>query len=397
MSHRFHALSSLILAWFIIVTQTAGAAADKSPAEQGARPDQPLAPPIAVDGDILVYNDGSDRRFFAAGMVDNRPASGRQLSRYDHAEMEEQIVTHARIGATAMRWNTFLKGSDLRWDDSGLVSGMADGAAANILDALDLAAQHGVLLQLTVTTGHFLSYGHGGENDENVARVNNNRTMFTDPAATSAYIDNVLTPLVNAIGPHPGLLGYLIVNEAHAMVDPEELSNGGWSDQHVPLGLMQRWANHVAGAIHDSQTDALVSLSSIAKLMPLWSDNALIDAGGHPRGTLDFHQVQFYPDNHLTEWSPFERRAADLVASFGGGSKPIICGEFPIRGMLDRANKRRTSPPFDLEEAYRRLWTNRISGGFTWSYNVYHGMDPAGRQSVDQAYRVSAAQRRAAP
>ncbi len=342
---------------------------------------------VAVRGDQLVHNDGSGGRFFAFGMVDNRPASGRQLSRYKHDEMEEQLATLARMRANAMRWNTFLKGCDLRWDRRGHVSGMSEGAVANIVDGLNLAKKHGVLIQLTLSTGHFLQYGWGGENAENVVRVNNNKLMFENDDAVAAYLRNVVEPVANGIGDHPALLGYLIVNEVHAMLVPADTPNGSWTDVQVSLKDMQRWVNRVAGTIHDRQPGALVTVSTIAKLMPMWSDDALIAAGGDENGTLDWYQIQFYPDKHIEQWSPFERTASELLKNFEAERKPVFCGEFPIQGMIERANKKRSSTPFDLKTAYERLWDNGHSGGFTWSYNVYVGMDRADKKIVEDAHQ----------
>lgn len=342
---------------------------------------------VTVSGKRLICNDGSGRRFFAFGLVDNRPASGRQLSRYKHDEMEAQLAAHAGMGASAMRWNTFLKGIDLRWDEEGHVTGLCKNGMANIIDGLDLAHKHGILVQLTLSTGHFLQYGWGGKNSDNLRRVKNNKKMFEDARATSAYLQNVIEPLTKAVGAHPALLGYLIVNEAHGMITPGETPNGGWTDMHVSLKDMQRWINRVAGTIHEKQPGALVTVSTIAKLLPQLADEALIAAGGHEKGTLDWYQIQFYPDKHLDKWSPFECPVNEMLKAFGKGEKPVVCGEFPVRGMVERANKKRTSPPFGLKVAYERLWKNGYSGGFTWSYNVYAGMAPEARKDVEEAYK----------
>jgi len=155
--------------------------------------------PVIVDGTQLEINDCSGRRFFLAGMVDNYPNSGLQLSMYDHAEMEAQIENHEAIGATAMRWNTFLRGRDLRWDENGYVTGMCDSAVAHIKDGLDLAYEHGIVIQVVLSTAHFLQYGWDGETPANVTRVNNNRFMFEDTVATQAYIDHVIKPITQKI------------------------------------------------------------------------------------------------------------------------------------------------------------------------------------------------------
>lgn len=110
-----------------------GGSADDSPPGDAARdasaPAGKNAFAVTAKGGELICNDGSGRRFFAAGMVDNRPASGNQLSRYDHDEMRGQIETHARVGATVMRWNTFLKGRDLKWGEDRHVTGVVIGGS----------------------------------------------------------------------------------------------------------------------------------------------------------------------------------------------------------------------------------------------------------------------------
>ena len=76
-----------------------------------------------------------------------------------------------------------------------------------------------------------------------------------------------------------------------------------------------------------------------------------------------------------------------LLKTFGGGKKPVFCREFPVRGMIERANKKRTSAPFGLKTANELLWDNGHSGGFTWSHNVYAGMGRADKKTVGDAQR----------
>ena len=342
--------------------------------------------PVIVNGTQLQINDCSGRRFFLAGMVDNKPNSGRQLSRYDHAEMETQIVNLKAIGATAMRWNTFLFGRDLRWDANGYCTGMCAHAVANIKDGLDLAYKHRIVIQIVLSTAHWLSYGT--QQPEEVTRVNNNRFMFTNAAATQAYIDNVIKPITRTIGVHPGLFGYCIINEASGMYYDEDAPTGTWSDVKVHKSDFQRWVNRVASEIHDNQPGALCSVSGVAAGIAEYADAALIAAGGKTNGIMDIHQVQFYPNNHGEAWSPFLHTPRQLVAAYGGGLKPFICGETPIEGIKnDGRGKFKGTEEFGLGEGYIRLYTNGHSGGFTWSYNVYENPKNAARKpAIDAAY-----------
>ncbi|HUX57319.1 MAG TPA: hypothetical protein VMV77_10115 [Bacteroidales bacterium] len=343
--------------------------------------------PVIVDGTLLRINDCSGRRFFLAGMVDNKPNSGCQLSLYDHAEMETQIVNSKAIGASAMRWNAFLKGKDLRWDADGYVVGMCDSAVEHLKDGCDLAYKHGIVLQIVLSTAHFLQYGWDGQTPENVTRVSNNKFMYEDSVATQAYIDHVITPITEGIGVHPGLFGYCIINEASGMYYDEDAETGTWSDVKVHLSSFQKFVNRVASAIHDHQSGAICSVSGVAEGLYQYSDSVLISAGGKINGIMDIHQIQFYPTNHGEDWSPYLHTPQEFVTAYGGGLKPFICGETPIEGMINNGRgKFKGTEEFGLEEAYTRLWKLGYSGGFAWSYNVYAGMDITKKTTTDSAY-----------
>ena len=323
----------------------------------------------------LEINDCSGRRFFLAGMVHNEPNSGRQLSLYDHAEMKRKIENHKRIGATAMRWNTFLFGRDLRWDANGYCTGMCANAVANIKDCLDLAYTNGIVIQIVLSTAHFLSYGT--QTPEEVTRVNNLRFMFTNAVATQYYITNVIRAITQTIGVHPGLFGYCLINEASGMYYPEDAGTGTWSDVKVHMADFQKWVNRVAAEIHNNQPGAICSVSGIASGLYQYADAALIAAGGKTNGIMDIHQVQYYPDNHKDAWSPFLHTPQEFINLYGGGVKPIVNGETPIENNA-----------FPLGECYTRLYTNGFSGGFTWSQRVYElYMTPEEQAVVDAAYR----------
>ena len=343
--------------------------------------------PVKVNRTVLQINNCSGRRFFLSGMVDNKPNSGLQLSLYNSAEMETQIVNSKAIGATAMRWNAFLRGKDLRWDANGYVIGMCDNAVSNLKDGCDLAYKHGIVLQIVLSTAHFLQYGWDGPTPENVVRVNNNKFMFEDTLAMQAYIDNVIKPITQTIGVHPGLFGYCIINEASGMFYPEDAGLGTWSDVKVHMADFQRWVNWVASEIHTNQPGAICSVSGVAAGLSHFCDSVLIARGGRSNGTLDINQIQFYPNNHAENWSPYLHTPVELFNSFGGDLKPIICGETPIEGIIDDGSgKFKGSEEFGLEEAYTRLWDKGHSGGFTWSYNVYERMSPTDKATVDSAY-----------
>lgn len=344
-------------------------------------------PAVIISGDSLVINDGSGRRYFLAGYVDNKDANGMQLSKYSHADMEREFQTIRAMKGTALRWNAFLKGLDFTWGEDSLVTGLKPGCFSAIRDALDLGQEYGVLVQIVLSTAHFGKYGWGGADNEiggilNKDRVANNMRMINTEAGRTAYITNILDVMIDSIGLHPALFGYVICNEMYGMVDPEDTPNGGWSDEYITLENAQKFVNRVSARIHERQPGALTTVSSIAKLKDWWDDDTLTAVGGYPTGILDHFQYQYYETNHIESYSPFLNTPDDMITLWGGISKPVIAGEFDIDG-IDVTSK--NSVAFTPRESYQALWDNRYVGGFTWSNNVYFKLTEAEKESVDAA------------
>ena len=73
--------------------------------------------------------------------------------------------------------------------------------------------KHGLLLQIVLSTAHFLRYGYGGESGVLHDVVNRDRvaachTLLTTREGTESYLRTVLEPLLHAIGRHPAAPTY---------------------------------------------------------------------------------------------------------------------------------------------------------------------------------------------
>ena len=64
------------------------------------------------------------------------------------------VLASKRAGATALRWNAFLKGLDLEFDNEGLVIGLKAGGVSAIRRGLDIARRHGIVVQVVLATAH---------------------------------------------------------------------------------------------------------------------------------------------------------------------------------------------------------------------------------------------------
>ena len=337
--------------------------------------DMPRRFPVVVDGTRLVKNDGSGTRFFVTGMdYGSVWGSSYDLERYKRKDVERIIKTISGYGGSALGWRTFLKGTQLRFGADGLCSGMPEGAVEKIRHTLDAAYENGVVVLVTLSTAHFLRHGWGGKKEKNVTRVRNNYRLLTTDRGTRAYIENVVEPIASGLGPHPGLLSYLIVNEAGGMIRESDVKYGHWSDEFTTLEQMQRFVNRVAGAIHEASPGALVSVAAVTfPNVEHWKDRALIAAGGDRKGVLDYYQVQFYPKHRGDDLSPFHNPARHWKLD-----KPVVIGEFPCYGCLKvPGEKFRPRSELDIVECYNYLFDNGYAGGLAWFYTGFRGYDHA--------------------
>ena len=345
--------------------------------------------PVKVEGNILVMNDNTGRRFFMAGMVDNDAPGGMQLSKHDPAEMRNQLREMKRIGCNTLRWNAFLKGLDFTWDTNGNLTGVCPDCLKNLKEGLDIAYQEGILVQVVLSTGHFLKYGFGGANHQingilNIDRVNNNLKMMSTEGGTQNYIDHVIIPMCNEIGIHPALFGFVIINEAYGLTDSRDTPSGSWTDETVRLNDLRRHVNRVSGALHRELPGVICSVSGLASLATQYANDSLIKYGGDNDGILDINQMQYYPQNHSVSVSPFSNMQQDFVTNFGGDNKPSVAGEFPMEG-IEITNK--NPDGFTLSEAYESLWNGGYSGGFTWSNVNYFTGTATFQTKVESHYQ----------
>lgn len=260
------------------------------------------------------------------------------------------------------------------WQGEGydaVVIGPGEGAIDDLLDILDLAEENGIKLMLCLWSFDMLRISTGPEvTDRNYA-------LLTQEDRLEAYLESALTPMVEALHGHPGILSWEVFNE------PEGMSNEfGWEfNRHVPMQDIQRFINRVAGTIkriapdeqvtngswsfraasdvtadrdlllEDRQVDDLTlaelhtvrdslaqrydfeftleQAAGIYDTLYVWplnynyyTDERLIAAGGDPLGVLDYYTVHYYQWAY-TLLSPFHHDK-----DFWELDKPLVIAEF---------------------------------------------------------------------
>ena len=292
------------------------------------------------------------------------------------------------------------------WNGS-TVTGPGEGTIEDLRDILDLAQQYDVGLELTLWSFDLLQEGQVGDN------LSRNRQFLTTPDLIQSYIDNALTPMVEELGDHPALLSWEICNEPEGMTEQY-----GWTNARVTMSDVQRFVNMTAGAIHRADPNALVTNGtwsfialSDGEPMPAakadepeplteaelteaqrvlsrkfrsdvsraeaqrfvqqlrsdtdrnyYTDQRLIDAGGDPKGTLDYYNVHYY-EWAGTDLSPFHHDKS----RWGLDEKPVVVGEF-FMGTGDDDEKNDAIYDVSYEDLYTTLYDRGYAGALGWQW-----------------------------
>ncbi|MDI9413949.1 MAG: cellulase family glycosylhydrolase [Bacillota bacterium] len=316
---------------------------------------------VEAEGTLKYMN----KDFFASGMNLAWLSFAQDLDRFYEPRFIRALDEVAAAGGNTVRWwlHTNCKMSPMFKD--GKVSGLHRSNIPNLVRALDLAEERGIVLLLSLFSFDMLQ-------DQPGVNLVNNKNLLEQIDHTQAYIDNALIPMVQAVKDHPALFAWEIFNEPEGMARPF-----GWTPVKTEMKYIQQFVNLVTGAIKREAPHNLVTngswnfrvLTDVGGMMNYYRDDRLIEAGGDTLGVLDFYQVHFYPVHFDESTSPFHK-----PASYWELDKPILIGEFPAYGVLAKSGQRfRPRTELNAEEAWVYALENGYAGALGWTWTNHDG------------------------
>ena len=322
-------------------------------------------------------------------------------------QFREEFQTVRDSGGNAMRLWLFTDGSHTpEYNSNGYVTGPGTVAVKNLKQILSLAHHYNIGLILCLWSFDML---RAAKLDS--ARLYANLKMLTDTSYTQAFIRNALIPMVDTVKGDSAIIAWEVCNEPNGMTTG---TNYYQDDPTVPVSAVQKFTNLIAGAIHRTDSNALVTtgpgsfqtltdINPIGKISGLqtinslssaelqsitngfntvhrsnitpqqmkdyllkvaaipdtnyYRDDRLIAAGGDSLGTLDFYSVHYYYYNSAsTALSPFTH-----TYSYWDLTKPTVVAEF-FMTSTDGTPQQYLLPI---------LYQSGYAGGLIWSWTDF--------------------------
>jgi hypothetical protein len=224
----------------------------------------------------------------------------------------------ARDGISLVR--TFLLcdlRSGVRFDDSGIPTGLDDSVFPDIDALVAMARRHHIQLMPVLLDFHLCGFTHIA----NGVQLGGRSRLIEDPAARSALVDRVLRPIVEQYRDEAAIAAWDVMNEPEWCLGICTRTN-----DRVTFGALQAFLRRAVECVHESSghpaTVGSAGTFGVDLVRPLG---------------LDFYQVHWY---ERFGWRALERPVADLDLH----DRPVILGEFAGRSasiarVLDTAKR----------------------------------------------------------
>jgi len=254
-------------------------------------------------------------------------------------------------------------------NQSGVVTGLSNFTTDQVVldqlrDVLDEAWDRGIVVTFSLFSFDMFCDTYSDDfSYTSIQDMERHRLMIENNF--NSYINNALTPIVNALRDHPGLFAYEVFNEpegairnmtgaGHFCTDEASMPGDGLTFGPSLSGV-QRFVNRVAAAVHDADPNVKVTTSTHTDFFDAFSNQTLTSqAGADPDGTLDFYELHFY--------ETYENPPYSTNANVYNADRPIIIGEYDLEQVQQESSF--TVAPRD---SITEMINNGYAGGWPWS------------------------------
>jgi hypothetical protein len=294
------------------------------------------------------------------------------------AAIERDCHVMAGLGLNVVRWFVFCDGrAGIVFDDRDLPAGLDPHFFADLDAGLEIAAAHGIALDLVLLDHPWMFSGVRATVSDPVtgaaleARLPRGRAqVLATDAGRRALFAHVIEPLVRrygGAGDRSDLAGavaaYELMNEPDFVIEEWEADVSRHVASPLPFEVMAALVARLSDVVHGNSS--ALSTIGCARVRNLW-------AWEDPALGLDVLQVHTYPDTKHPE------RDVDLFGlppSRLGVSREVLIGEFP--GDAPRQAPAGASPPSRTLDDYLEFALERgYAGAWPWSFS---GTDGYGR------------------
>lgn len=271
------------------------------------------------------------------------------------ASVSSDMQQMRAAGVSVIRWWMWprLLTESIQFGEDDAPSSLEGSLVADVQKALELAEVNDVYLILTPFSfdNFFPTAVEGGILSRSL------EPMVTDPARRQKLMDNLITPLAQAVESSPyrkRLIAWDMINEPEWAIAGPGLYGGedftpSPSLESVTHAQMETFLKEMASTLHAS-SGALVTIGSAAiKWSRAWSH---VD--------VDFYQLHYY--DWVYAWYPYQTVTLEAV---GLTDKPVVMGEFPNQGLAAVGGH----PARTAAELQADLWDQGYAGAISWAYN----------------------------
>lgn len=316
-----------------------------------------------------------------------KDANGKLMT-IDENAVRKDLKDLRAAGGNSIRWWLFTNNTmDPSFDPTThYATGIEEQTIKNVGMVLDIAEEYGIVVDLCLLSFDMMKKDYNSTHDWGGRfDFEANELILKDEAATQAFIDKAVLPLVKAYKDHPALLAWEVFNEPEGMTSTENFGNG-WGTELVDIKYIQRVINMTADAIHKEAPTNLVSNGSARFTMTsdkcgknYYTDAQLLAAGEnkYTKGTLDFYQVHYYPEWNPNSASPFHNPYSYYLLD-----KPMVVGELPGADWTDvntsggnLSQDPAGSRQMTIADAYKYAFENGYSGAMGWTLHEEAGND----------------------